>query len=376
MSSGLTFGTIKRIVAILLAIAIVLAAGIIVFQAPAIFGVETDPEASITFEDQRGDGESVDVAEVTLSEGGFVVVTDSDGEPLAVSDYLESGTHENVTVERGEDGAELTGQLTATVHQDSDGDESYDYADSDGEDDRPYLEDGKPVAATATVSTNESDEALLNSFRVDSMSAPESATTNETIEVTAQITNPTELTTQQSVDVRLDGAVLQQRALTLEAEESREVTFEIDTSGTAPGNRTIGVYTDADGELAPIELSFHTDPAVEITGANDSSLSADVAIPGEGFVAVEDASGAIVASSDALEPGEHDDVTVEIDENASIEDDEQLTAVLYEGEPDDAENATPLTYQGERVETTFTLADVPNESGDGGDGGDGNSSDA
>ncbi|ADB58953.1 hypothetical protein Htur_0052 [Haloterrigena turkmenica DSM 5511] len=366
MSSGLTFGTIKRVGAILLAIAIVLAAGLVIFQAPAIFGVEENPEASITFEDQRGDGESVTVDEVSLSEGGFVVVTGSDGETLAVSDYLEAGSHENVTVERTEDAqAELVGQLTATVHRDTTDDESFAYEDSDGEEDRPYLEDGYPVSDTATV-TGGTDDALDDSFTVESLSAPDSATTNETIEITAEVANPTDLGSQQSVTLRLDGAVLEQQALELGAGETGEVTFEIETTGLAPGNRTIGVYTEGDGKLDEIELTFHTTPGIEIVNGSDDSITASVATPEEGFVAVEDGNDTVVGTSEQFGPGEHDNVTVGFDENATVEDDEELTAFVATGDPSEPENATPLEYEGEPIETTFTLADVDDE--DGGDG--------
>ena len=365
MSSGLTFGTIKRVGAILLAIAIVLAAGIVIFQAPAIFGVEEDPQASITFEDQQGDGESVTVDEVSLSEGGFVVVTGGDGETLAVSDYLEAGSHENVTIERSEDAqAELVGQLTATVHRDSDGDESYDYGDSDGEDDQPYLAEGYPVSDTATV-TGDTEDALDDSFRVESLSAPDSATTNETIEITAEIANPSDLGSQQSVELRLDGAVLEQQALELGAGESGEVSFEVETAGLAPGNRTVGVYTEGHGALDEIELTFHTTPEIEIVNASDDSVTAAVATPEEGFVAVRDANGTVIGTSEEIGPGEHDNVTVEFDENATVEDDEELTAFVATGDPSDPENATPLEYEGERLETTFTLADVNDDDGGG-----------
>ena len=374
MSSRVTFGTIKRVGAILIAIAVVLAAGVLIGQAPALFGVEDDPEASITFTDQDGDGESVVVEEVTLSDGGFVVVTDGD-DPRAVSEYLDSGTHENVTVERNDD-EELAGRLTATVHRDTTGDGSYAYEETDGAEDRPYLEDGFPVADTATVTTTGIDDPLADSFGVDSIDVPAVATTNDTITVSAEISNPTDLETQQPVDVRLDGVVLERQALTLEAGETRDLTFEIDTTRMAPGERTVGVFTDGDGILETITLEFHTEPAVEITDASEDGVTADVAIPVDGFVAIEDDDGDIVGASDALEPGEHENVTVAFDENATVDDDEELTAVLYEGDPDDLEAATPFEDgddDGERVETTFTLADVAN--GDDGNGEDGSEND-
>ncbi|OLZ42472.1 hypothetical protein A6E15_16550 [Natrinema saccharevitans] len=370
MSPQLTFGTVKRIGAILLAIAIVLAAGIVVGQAPAIFGVEEDPEASITFEDQQGNGTAVTIREVSLSEGGYVVVTDGGDEPLAVSDRLEAGTHENVTVERADDGTrELVGQLTATVHRDTSEQDGYAYDDTDGEEDRPYLEAGFPVSDTATVTTSEAD-ALGDSFAVGSIDAPATATTNETIRVNATVRNPTEFQTQQPVEVRIDGTVFERQVLELEGGESRTVTFETDTSGAPPGERTIGVYTDADGAVADIDLEFHTDPSVAVENASDERVTVSTATPETGFVAVE-GDGTVLGTSDELEPGEHENVTVELDGNASIGEDDELTAALYAGSPDDADAASPIEFEGEPVETTFAIADAR----DGADDGGGNESD-
>ncbi|ELY35910.1 DUF7282 domain-containing protein [Natronorubrum tibetense] len=368
MSAKSTLGTIKRVGAILIAIAIVLAAGIVVGQAPAIFGVEDDPEASIEFEDQQGDGESVVIGEVTLSDGGFVVLTNGGDESLAVSDYLESGTHENVTIERAEDAEEdLVGQLTATVHQDTTGD-GYAYEESEGEEDRPYLEDGFPVSDTASVTTTLDDDALSDSFTVDSISAPTTATTNDTIEVTAEITNPTEIESQQNVEFRLGGTVLEQQALELGSGETREVTFQIDTVGAPPGEQPIGVYTDGDGAITTIDLEFHTDPAIEVVDASEENVTVDVATPVDGFVGIEAENGSLIGTSDDLEPGEHSNVTAEFDDDAEVDDDEELTAVLYEGESDDDEPTPFEDEDGDGVETTFTIADVENDD-DGDEGG-------
>ncbi|WP_449406471.1 DUF7282 domain-containing protein [Natronorubrum sulfidifaciens] len=163
---------------------------------------------------------------------------------------------------------------------------------------------------------------------------------------------------------RIDGTALEQQTLTLEAGETREVTFEIDTSGTAPGERTLGVYTDGDGELQSIDLEFHTDPYVEAVDASDENVTVDVATPEDGFVAIEDGNGAVIATSDDIDAGEHEGVSVPFDENATVDDDAELTAVVYEGESDDLESATVLEHEGERVETTFTIADVTSDDDD------------
>ncbi|ELY78828.1 DUF7282 domain-containing protein [Natrinema pallidum] len=374
MSSRLTFGTLKRIVAILIAIAIVLAAGIVVGQAPAIFGVEADPEASITFEDQHGEGTNVTVREVSLSDGGYVVLTDSGDEPLAVSEHLAAGTHENVTLEREDDAThELVGQLTATVHQDT-GDDPFAYYETDGEEDHPYLEDGFPVSDTATVTMGETD-ALDDSFVVESIDAPAAATTNETIRVNATLRNPTAFQTQQSVTVRIDGTVFERRVLELEGGDSRRVTFETDTSGAPPGNRTIGVYTDGDGAVAGIELAFHTEPSVSVTDASAERVTVETAIPERGFVALE-RNGSVIGTSVQLEPGDHENVTVDLPEDAASNESDELTAALYAGDPGDVDSASPIEVDNRSVRTTVTIGDAADAEGGDDSGGEDSGSDS
>ncbi|ELY90532.1 hypothetical protein C483_10746 [Natrialba hulunbeirensis JCM 10989] len=398
MSSRPTFGTIKRVVAILIAITIVLAAGIVVGQAPALFGIDDDPEATIEFEDQQQNGSAVVIDEVTLSDGGYVVITGGTDatEPLAVSDPLSAGTHENLTIERDDDAEQdLLGRLTATVHQNTADEDDFAYAETDGTEDQPYLSAGYPVSATATVTAEEIDDALEDSFAVEDLDAPDSATTNETMEVTAEIRNPTDLDAQQPVELRLDGRVLEWQTLDLEGGESTTVTFEVDTRGTPPGERVLGVYTDRDGIHETIELEFHTEPSVTVTDASDSRVITDVAIPVEGFVAVVEDGGEddgengdgdetaengtdetdadpddweIRGASDQLEPGEHEEVRVSFDENVSVDDGDELTAVIYEGDPENREAASPYEPDAdeivvdeealpELVATTFTVGE-------------------
>ncbi|OIB55473.1 DUF7282 domain-containing protein [Natrialba sp. SSL1] len=392
MSSRPTFGTIKRVVAILIAITIVLAAGIVVGQAPALFGIDDDPEATIEFEDQQQNGSAVVIDEVTLSDGGYVVITGGTDatEPLAVSDPLSAGTHENLTIDRDDDAEQdLLGRLTATVHQNTADEDDFAYAETDGAEDQPYLSAGYPVSATATVTAEEIDDGLDDSFAVEGLEIPSSATTNETMEVTAEIRNPTDLDAQQPVELRLDGRLLEWQTLDLEGGESTTVTFEVDTRGTPPGERVLGVYTDRDGIHETIELEFHTEPSVTVTDASESRVITDVAIPVDGFVAVvEDGSEdgdendenatdetdanpedwEILGVSDQLEPGEHEEVRVSYDENVSVDDGDELTAVIYEGDPEDREAASPYEPDAdeivvdeealpELVETTFTVGE-------------------
>lgn len=350
-------GTVKRLLAVLVAVAIVLAAGAVVGQAPELFGSEVtqDPEASIEFEDQTGDGTSVTIDRVSLSEGGFVVVADGTGTIVGTSDYLESGEHENVTVEQREDGdGELLGLLTATVHQDTTDDETFAFEETDGEEDKPYVEDGYPVSDAATVTLEErpDGEDESTSFLVESIDAPASVSTNDTLEVVAEIRNPNDVEMRQHVELRVGGAVVERQVVSLEADESQEVTFEADGASLESGNQTVGVYTTDDGALADLEISYDGPPTLEVLESDTSSVTVDAALPADGFVAVEDEDGDVVGTGGPLEAGEHEDVTVGFDE--SVDDGEELTVVLLEGDPAESDDATAFEEDGESVEVTAT----------------------
>jgi flagellar protein FlaJ len=95
----------------------------------------SSPVASVQFQEQFG-GETVEVEEVTLSDGGYVVVYlhRPDGEVVGTSEYLPAGTHKSVEIELNR---ELPNDVTvvAIPHQDTNGNEEFDYqtgSDVDG----------------------------------------------------------------------------------------------------------------------------------------------------------------------------------------------------------------------------------------------------
>jgi PGF-CTERM protein len=59
---------------------------------------QANETATVSFDDQQFDGESVTVESATLPDGGFAVVYDSGVERVGHSEYLEPGDHENLTV--------------------------------------------------------------------------------------------------------------------------------------------------------------------------------------------------------------------------------------------------------------------------------------
>jgi hypothetical protein len=147
-------------------------------------GNETDDNetatASVTFEDQTSNGTTVNVSAVSLPEDGYVAIHNDSllegevtGSVVGVSEYLEAGDYENLTVElfdvSGADFAEnqtLTENQTliAMPHVEDSGNETYDFVASGGTDDGPFVADGVAVTADAnvTVELNETAAAPEN----------------------------------------------------------------------------------------------------------------------------------------------------------------------------------------------------------------------
>jgi hypothetical protein len=185
-------------------------------------GVETTSEddagdetqaASITFNEQETDGETVVVESVTMDEGGFIAIHDSSVQdaPLASvlgnSVYLEAGTHENVEVTLARP-IEEDQTLVAMPHFDTNDNEVYDFVLSSGQLDGPYTADGAAVIDSAPVSLEaeetttteeEADETTTTEEEVDETTTTEeevveTTTEEEVVETTTEeeVTEPTE----------------------------------------------------------------------------------------------------------------------------------------------------------------------------------------
>ncbi|MDJ1433532.1 hypothetical protein [Halostagnicola sp. A-GB9-2] len=122
---------------------------------------ELEGEASISLADQESAGENVTVDSVSLSEGGFVAVYDGVDvgvDPAGVighSEYLESGNYEDIQIDLDEP-LEESGPIVAAVHHDTTDDQTFQYVDSGGEDDEPYVtQGGTPVLDSAFVTVED-----------------------------------------------------------------------------------------------------------------------------------------------------------------------------------------------------------------------------
>ena len=109
---------------------------------------QANETATVTFDDQQLDGESVTVESATLPDGGFAVVYDSGVNRIGHTEYLEPGDHENLTVSLNEsvEGSEV---LMVTLYRNN-GTETYNAS----EDSQAYQTDqGVDVSDVAHVSS-------------------------------------------------------------------------------------------------------------------------------------------------------------------------------------------------------------------------------
>ncbi|WP_233516849.1 hypothetical protein [Haloferax sp. Atlit-6N] len=113
-----------------------------------------EPTASLQFDDQESDGNSVTVASANLSDGGYIAVIDENGSVIGATDYLEPGEQENVSVPLLEPLNE-SATLTAQAHLDTNDNQTLDFLTSNGTEDGPYTVNGTPVTDDADVTVGE-----------------------------------------------------------------------------------------------------------------------------------------------------------------------------------------------------------------------------
>ncbi|WP_224335026.1 DUF7282 domain-containing protein [Haloprofundus halobius] len=142
--------------------------------------------ATLEYNDQTLENQSVVVEEANLSNGGYVVIFDEGGDLIGHSDYLEPGEQTNITVTLNDSfsGDQVT---IATAHTD-DGDQEFNQSA-----DVPYQENGAPISSTAYLNTEGQSEetpsgnetttsADETTTSVDTESTDEAATDEATTE--------------------------------------------------------------------------------------------------------------------------------------------------------------------------------------------------
>jgi PGF-CTERM protein len=305
---------------------------------------EMTVSATVEMSDQPTDGSSVLIDRVELSTGGFVTLHDSslqDGETLGsvrgTSAYLEAGVHEDVRVELDE---ELDGEDTAIpmAHRDTNDNEAYDFVDSDGGDDGPFLnqEEGAVVdTATVTPSTETNvtmsaqsssghyvvvDEVFVQDggFVTVHDSTVQDGEVFESIRGSSDYLEPG---LHRDVGVHLEEPLESDDTLVPMAHRDTDgdeaYTFE-ESEGQADGPYTSDGSPVVDTAATTISASVSMDDA---DSSGNTVVVDQVDLSEGGFVTVHDASlfagetlGSVRGTSQYLEAGHHHDVEVTLDE--------------------------------------------------------------
>ncbi|KAA9408244.1 hypothetical protein EGO51_00015 [Haloarcula hispanica] len=106
---------------------------------------------------------------------------------------------------------------------------------------------------------------VSESFTLESLDAPTTATAGDNITVDASVANPNDFNTTQTVEFRLGGQPLASESVTLDANESTDVTFTVATTGVEPDTYTHSVFTRDDGAFAEITIESGVDVPEEPT---------------------------------------------------------------------------------------------------------------
>ncbi|QLK27175.1 hypothetical protein HYG81_06100 [Natrinema zhouii] len=288
--------------------------------------------ASIDVPDQESDGEQVTIEDVSLSEGGFVAVYEGlavDADPdavIGVSEFLEAGDHENVTIELDQP-LEESGSVVAVAHHDTNDDGTFQYVESDGEEDVPYVSGaGAPVIdgafVTITDEPEEPDEPTATLSATDQQGDGETLTVDEAnASVPYAVTASYDGETTESDTFAAGEAVSN---LSLELEPPLESNATVDVS-----------VVDEDGTALATDSLEYT--VTNETVGNDTDPEASLSVDnqtGEGETLTVDAASASVPY---VLTAEYDGQRVESDEieaNATVADE------TLELEPPLAENTT------------------------------------
>jgi hypothetical protein len=121
---------------------------------------------------------------------------------------------------------------------------------------------------------------------VTSLSAPDSAAPNGTVDVAATVENPGTAETTELVTFRVAGTVVDKQWVTVAPGDHETVSLSADTTGLEPGEYVHGVFTETDGAFASLTISesFTVDsldaPANATSGENITA-TATVTNPNE-----------------------------------------------------------------------------------------------
>lgn len=101
----------------------------------------------------------------------------------------------------------------------------------------------------------------IQSFEVTELNASDTATVGETVTVNATISNPNGFDDSRSVEFRFGGDLVETREVTVEANSSTTVEFQLGTQAVAPGEYVYSVFTRDLGQSGLLTLEASEDGA-------------------------------------------------------------------------------------------------------------------
>ena len=269
--------------------------------------VQVDGAAAVLFSDQTSDGTAVTVDFARMDDGGFVTIHDStllDGDALGsvvgVSEYLPSGSNEDIEVAFDEELTE-SDTLIAMPHRDTNGNEEYDFVETEADADGPYAVDGDAVTDTAEVQIGEDVTAEItfdrqatasSTFTAEEPTAPGVVASG----VSADADSAVVVTYEDGDDLVIAGL----ETFTASELDGGDVVVPVEDAGGFPGEHVAHVIPldGLSGEYAPGDtVSAETADAV---AANDAATVLQAMLTfedqtGEGSVAAGD----VMATVDA-----------------------------------------------------------------------------
>ncbi len=186
---------------------------------------------------------------------------------------------------------------------------------------------------------------LSESFTVDSLDAPTSATAGDDVTVTAEVSNPGDISTSQDVTFRFDGALVATETVTLDGNESTEVEFNVSTEGVESGTYVHSVLTRDAGTFADIAVTAPPEPPTEEPTENETE-SPETEEPTENET----------DAPETEEPTENETESPETEEPT-----EEVTDAPETEEPTENETDAPETEEPTENETDAPETEEPTE---------------
>jgi len=302
--------------------------------------------ASVSIADQPTDGSSIVVDSVELSEGGFVTIHDGsllDGETFAsvrgTSEYLEAGHHENVRVHLDDELSE-NATVIPMPHTDSNGNEMYDFVEDEGGADGPYVDGDGAIVDTATATLGTEASATFdaqtsggNQVTVEEVFVPEGGFVTmhdsslndgavfDSVRGTSEYLEPG---LHRDVTVALDDPLTEDDTLVAmphtDSNDNEMYDF-VEDEGGADGPYTADGGAVVDAGMVTVSASVSL---ADQTSDGTAVVVEDVDLSDGGFVTIHDSSlfagetlGSVRGTSEYLEAGHHESVTVPLDQPIS-----------------------------------------------------------